>query len=49
MRIAFTSAVVLSLAAAPALAVEVRDCDWAASVQTIAEPWETSTKSFYQG
>ena len=49
MRVAFASAVVLTLTAGPALAVEVRDCDWAASVQMIAEPWEANTKNFYQG
>jgi hypothetical protein len=48
MRLAF-AALAFSLAAAPALGLEVRECDWAASVQTIAEPWEKNTKSFYRG
>jgi hypothetical protein len=39
----------LFVVAAPALAATVRDCDEAASVQTIAEPWEKSMKSFYRG
>lgn len=50
MRIALSAAAAVAFAAVtPALAVEVRECDWAASVQTIAEPWEKNTKSFYQG
>ncbi|MDZ4738628.1 MAG: hypothetical protein SGJ03_01840 [Alphaproteobacteria bacterium] len=32
-----------------ALAVEVRDCDWAASAQSLAEPWEKNTKVFGNG
>lgn len=40
----------LSLSTAlPAFAAEVRDCDWAASVQTLAEPWERYARRFYRG
>jgi hypothetical protein len=41
------AALVLVAAALPASAVEVRPCDYAASVQSIAEPWERNTRSFY--
>jgi hypothetical protein len=37
------------VASAPALAVEVRECDWAASVQSLAEPWERNSRAFYNG
>jgi hypothetical protein len=48
MRVA--AAVVAFLAAAlPAHAVQVRDCDYAADVRSIAEPWEKNTRSFYEG
>jgi len=49
MRRALMVAAVLAGSAVPALAAEVRDCDWAASVQTLAEPWEQNIKSFYSG
>ena len=49
MRLAFAFAAFSLTAAGPALAVEVRDCDWAASVQTLVEPWGNNTKSFYGG
>lgn len=51
MRVAIVFSVAgFTLAAcAPALAVEVRECDWVAGVQSIMEPWETNTKSFYNG
>jgi hypothetical protein len=40
----------LSLAlTVPALAVQVQECDWAASVQFIAEPWEKNTRVFGNG
>ena len=46
MRLAFAAlAFSLAAAATPALGLEVRECDWAASVQAIAEPWEKNTKS----
>lgn len=35
--------------AAPALAVQVRECDWAASAAVIAEPWEKNTRAYYNG
>jgi hypothetical protein len=47
-----TAALVLGMTLAtstPALAVEVRECDWAASVQSLAEPWERNTRAFYNG
>jgi len=40
---------VLSATAGPAFALQVRDCDWAASVLTIAEPWERHVKALYNG
>jgi hypothetical protein len=45
----FAVAAVSLVACAPALAVEVRECDWAAQAPSIAEPWETNSKSFYRG
>jgi hypothetical protein len=44
--VAFTATVALS---PQALAVNVRDCDETANVQTLAEPWEQNTRSFYKG
>ena len=49
MRLAFAFAASSLAVAFPALAVEVRECDWAAQAPSIAEPWEKNTKSFYQG
>lgn len=37
------------VAAAPAGAVQVRDCDETANVLSIAEPWEKNTRAFYKG
>lgn len=37
------------LAATPALAVQVRECDETAHPQSIMEPWEKNTRSFYNG
>jgi hypothetical protein len=39
------------LLATPSLAMaqDVGECDWRASAQNIAEPWETSTRSFANG
>jgi hypothetical protein len=34
-------------AALPAAATQVRDCDYAASVKSIAEPWERNIRGFY--
>lgn len=48
MRVAI-AAVALLLAALPAHAVQVRDCDYAADVRSIAEPWEKNTRAFYNG
>jgi hypothetical protein len=45
--LALTGALVV---ASPALAVTVRDCDrTTAGAYNIVEPWEASTKTFYQG
>ena len=41
------SAIVLLAAALPAAATQVRECDYAASVQSIAEPWEKHIRGFY--
>ena len=46
MRRALMLAAFLAGSAIPALATEVRDCDWAASVQTLAEPWEKHSRLF---
>jgi len=43
---AFTATTALS---PNALAVNVRDCDETANVQTLAEPWERNTRAFYRG
>lgn len=48
MRVAVAAALSL-IASAPAFAVHVRDCDYAADVRSIAEPWEKNTRSFYDG
>lgn len=41
------AAALLASASLPALATEVRPCDYAAHVQSIAEPWERNTRGFY--
>ena len=48
MRSAIAAAALLATVL-PAAAVQVRDCDETASLQTLAEPWEKNIKSFYQG
>jgi len=48
MRLAVAAAAFL-IAALPAHAVHVRDCDYAADVRSIAEPWEKNTRAFYDG
>ncbi|MDQ0464992.1 hypothetical protein QO010_002776 [Caulobacter ginsengisoli] len=48
--LAAAAAVGLLAAATPALAVTVRDCDGRTeAAYNIVEPWETSSKTFYQG
>lgn len=51
MRFALATAslVAAMFAAAPVDATEVRPCDYAADVRSIAEPWEKNTRSFYDG
>jgi hypothetical protein len=44
---AFLAGLALVAAALPAAAVEVRPCDYAANVTSIAEPWERNTRGFY--
>jgi hypothetical protein len=40
----------LALLATPAAAqVTVEDCDWRASAQSVAEPWEENTRTFANG
>lgn len=46
MRLFFAGAAFVA-AALPATATQVRECDYAASVRTIVEPWERNTKGFY--
>jgi hypothetical protein len=48
MRVA-AAVVAFAIAALPAHAVQVRDCDYAADVRSIAEPWEKNTRAFYDG
>jgi len=36
-------------AALPAVAQDVSDCDWRADMRFIAEPWETSSRTFANG
>ena len=48
--LAAATAVGLLAIASPALAVTVRDCDGRTeAAYNIVEPWETSSKTFYQG
>jgi len=46
-----TAATIAAAAAlsAPAHAAVIRDCDETASVQSLAEPWEQNSKTFYKG
>jgi hypothetical protein len=46
-----TAATIAATAAltTPAYAVVIRDCDGTASVQSLAEPWEQNSKTFYKG
>jgi hypothetical protein len=48
MRAAAFAALLLATAL-PAHAVQVRDCDYAADVRSIAEPWEKNTRAFANG
>jgi hypothetical protein len=48
MRSAIAAAALLATAL-PAAAVQVRECDFAASLQSLAEPWEKNIRSFYKG
>ena len=43
------AAIAIGAFAAPAHAVNVRECDQTASVQALAEPWEQNAKTFYKG
>lgn len=43
------AAAALLAAAVPVTAAEVRDCDFAASLQTLVEPWEKNIRSYYNG
>ncbi|NOT42818.1 MAG: hypothetical protein HOP13_20250 [Alphaproteobacteria bacterium] len=43
------AAIALVASALPAAAVQVRECDYAANIQTLAEPWEKNIRSFYKG
>ena len=44
---ALVAAALLVGAALPAAATQVRNCDYAANVTAIAEPWERNTRAFY--
>jgi hypothetical protein len=48
MRTLLASAALIA-AMLPATAAEVRDCDFAASLQTLVEPWEKNIRTFYDG
>ncbi|MEC7764618.1 MAG: hypothetical protein VX874_22130 [Pseudomonadota bacterium] len=39
----------LALIASPAFAQETVECDWQASAQNVAEPWEENTRTFSNG
>jgi hypothetical protein len=43
------AALATAMTAGPAAAVTVEACDGVATVETIAEPWEANSKSFYKG
>jgi hypothetical protein len=43
------SALALTLAALPAMAQSVDDCDWRANAANIVEPWESHSRSFSNG
>jgi hypothetical protein len=45
----FIAAAALAAAVIPVTAAEVRDCDFAASLQTLVEPWEKNIRSYYNG
>lgn len=47
--LAAISFVAATFAAASAAATEVRECDTAADVRSLAEPWERNSRSFYDG
>lgn len=49
MRFAVAFVAALIGLSVPAFAVEVRECDYAADVRSIAEPWEKNTRAFYNG
>lgn len=40
---------ILAVSVLPAGAANVRDCNWAASAHSLAEPWEKNTKVFLNG
>lgn len=46
VRLAFVACVAL---ASPTIAQQVGECDWRASAQAIAEPWEKTTRTFANG
>lgn len=39
----------IAVSVLPATAANVRECDWAASAHSLAEPWEKNTKTFLNG
>lgn len=44
-----TLAFLAALAATPAMAQQVTDCDWKARADAIAEPWDTNSRTFSNG
>lgn len=44
---ALVAALALLASALPAAATQVRDCDYAASVRSIVEPWQRNIRGFY--
>ena len=48
MRSLYAAAAFIA-ATLPAAAVQVRECDYAADIRAIAEPWEKNTRAFYNG
>jgi hypothetical protein len=45
----FVAAAALLATTLPAAAVQIRECDYAADIRSIAEPWEKNTRAFYNG
>ena len=49
MRLLLAAPLLASAMTTPSVAQETTDCDWKASAQAIAEPWEENTRTFSNG